>query len=88
MAKKAWTDVWLVSLTVDPEYDTQSYTRVQDGVSGYMSHSVAPLYFGLEDAKKATRSPWPGLRVQSKHWPGRSTRIGYSRSRKSRVSES
>ena len=28
----------------------KSYTQINDGVSGYMSHSLIPLYFGLGDA--------------------------------------
>jgi hypothetical protein len=38
-----------------------SYTKIQDGVSGYLSHSVFPLYFGLGDADTVERVEvaWP-----------------------------
>ena len=42
-------------------------TRVHDGVSGYMSHSDAPLYFGLGDAAQidAIQVVWPsGTKTQ------------------------
>jgi hypothetical protein len=37
------------------------YTRVHDGQSGYLSHSVYPLYFGLDDADAIERVEvlWP-----------------------------
>jgi hypothetical protein len=39
----------------------KSYTRVMDGSSGYLSHSVAPLYFGLGSAASVDRVEirWP-----------------------------
>jgi hypothetical protein len=33
----------------------KTYTKVQDGKSGYLSQSVLPLYFGLGDAKTIDR---------------------------------
>jgi len=38
-----------------------AYTRVLDGQSGYLSHSVYPLYFGLDDAEAIERVEvvWP-----------------------------
>ena len=39
----------------------KSYTQVHDGVSGYLSHSVIPLYFGLGDgaAVETIKVVWP-----------------------------
>lgn len=39
----------------------KSYTQVHDGVSGYLSHSILPLYFGLGEAGKVERVTikWP-----------------------------
>jgi hypothetical protein len=39
----------------------KSYTQVHDGVSGYLSHSVMPLYFGLGDvaAIESVTVVWP-----------------------------
>jgi hypothetical protein len=42
-----------------------SWTKVYDGVSGYLSHSLYPLYFGLADAQSIDRVEvaWPsGIR--------------------------
>jgi len=38
-----------------------AHTRVHDGQSGYLSHSVYPLYFGLDDAEAIERVEvlWP-----------------------------
>ena len=35
--------------------DGQSYTKVQDGQSGYLSQSIYPLYFGLDAATQVDR---------------------------------
>ena len=45
----------------------RSYTKVNDGVSGYLSHSRMPLYFGLGDAVKIDRVEveWPSGITQS-----------------------
>lgn len=44
------------------------YTQVNDGVSGYLSHSVMPLYFGLGDAAAVEKVEvkWPsgGLQLE------------------------
>lgn len=42
------------------------YTRVHDGVSGYLSHSLIPLYFGLGDAGSVERVTvrWPSGQEQ------------------------
>lgn len=39
----------------------QTYTKYNDGKSGYLSQSVLPLYFGLGDARKIDRVEvdWP-----------------------------
>jgi hypothetical protein len=44
----------------------QTYTRYNDGKSGYLSQSVLPLYFGLGDATKIDRVEvaWPSGRKQ------------------------
>ena len=45
----------------------QTYTKVYDGLSGYMSHSLYPLYFGLDDADKVEKIEviWPSGHVQT-----------------------
>jgi len=44
----------------------QTYTRYNDGKSGYLSQSVLPLYFGLGDSSKIDRIEvdWPSGRKQ------------------------
>ena len=44
----------------------KSYTQVHDGVSGYLSHSVIPLYFGLGEAGSVERVTvqWPSGKKQ------------------------
>jgi enediyne biosynthesis protein E4 len=44
-----------------------SYAKVMDGSSGYLSHSVYPLYFGLGDAGSVGRIEisWPSGRKQT-----------------------
>jgi hypothetical protein len=44
-----------------------SFTKVNDGVSGYLSHSVMPLYFGLGDATRveAIEVRWPSGTVMT-----------------------
>jgi len=44
-----------------------SYTKVHDGVSGYLSHSVTPLYFGLGSAAtiESVEVKWPSGVVQT-----------------------
>ena len=41
--------------------------RMNDGKSGYLAHSVMPLYFGLGDAKQISRIEitWPSGKVQT-----------------------
>ena len=45
---------------------SQSYTKVHDGQSGYLSQSLYPLYFGLDDADTIDRIEvlWPSGRKQ------------------------
>lgn len=44
-----------------------SYMKVNDGQSGYLSHSLSPLYFGLGDATEITeiRCTWPSGATQT-----------------------
>ena len=44
----------------------RTYTKPNDGKSGYLSQSVLPLYFGLGDAAKVDRVEvaWPSGRKQ------------------------
>jgi len=44
-----------------------SYTQVLDGKSGYLSHSLKPLYFGLADAEEVDeiKIQWPSGKIQS-----------------------
>jgi hypothetical protein len=44
----------------------QTYTKYNDGKSGYLAQSVLPLYFGLGDAEKIDRVEvdWPSGRKQ------------------------
>jgi hypothetical protein len=44
----------------------QTYTKYNDGKSGYLAESVLPLYFGLGDAAKIDRVEvdWPSGRKQ------------------------
>jgi enediyne biosynthesis protein E4 len=44
----------------------QTYTRYNDGKSGYLSQSVLPLYFGLGDTSKidSIEVAWPSGRKQ------------------------
>ena len=43
-----------------------TYTKVHDGVSGYLSHSVFPLYFGLGKAQAVEQVEvlWPSGKKQ------------------------
>jgi hypothetical protein len=45
--------------------DSHTYTKVNDGVSGYLSHSVLPLYYGLANGEKLK-----GIEVR---WPSGGT---------------
>lgn len=44
----------------------RSFKKVQDGLSGYLSHSLLPLYFGLAEAEQvdAIEVQWPSGAVQ------------------------
>src|SRR6266403_1430614 len=52
--------------TVRLHSNRQTYTRYNDGKSGYLSQSVLPLYFGLGDSSKIDRIEidWPSGRKQ------------------------
>jgi hypothetical protein len=55
----------------------QTWTQWNDGNSGYLSHSVMPLYFGLGDAKgvDAVEVAWPSGRTQTVARPKVNTEI-------------
>ena len=52
--------------TVKVRTGTQTYTKVHDGQSGYLSQSLHPLYFGLGDAEVVDQIAvrWPSGREQ------------------------
>jgi len=52
--------------TVRVRAGAQTYTKYNDGKSGYLAQSVLPLYFGLGDAGKVDRVEvdWPSERKQ------------------------
>jgi hypothetical protein len=49
------------SVIFDVDGDGKSWKKVNDGVSGYLSHSTYPLYFGLgeADAVDTISVTWP-----------------------------
>ena len=51
---------------VTVQVDGKKYTKVNDGVSGYLSHSLIPLYFGLGDANSVdlVTVKWPSGKLQ------------------------
>ena len=55
----------------------QTWTQWNDGNSGYLSHSVMPLYFGLGDAAKvdAVEVTWPSGKTQTVRGPKAGTQI-------------
>ena len=55
----------------------KSWTQVHDGVSGYLSHSVMPLYFGLGEATAVERLTvrWPSGKEQVVKGPEINTRV-------------
>jgi len=55
----------------------QTWTQWNDGSSGYLSHSVMPLYFGLGDAKQidSVEVTWPSGRSQTVARPKANTQI-------------
>lgn len=57
--------------TVKVTAGDQTYVKVNDGESGYLSHSDIPLYFGLGDAKKVDRIEvlWPSGMSQTVDGP-------------------
>jgi enediyne biosynthesis protein E4 len=57
--------------TVKVTAGSQSYLKVLDGKSGYLSQSVLPLYFGLGDAEQVetVEVTWPNGRSQTVNGP-------------------
>jgi hypothetical protein len=55
----------------------QTWTQWNDGNSGYLSHSVMPLYFGLGDAAKvdAVEVTWPSGKTQTVRAPKVGTQV-------------
>jgi hypothetical protein len=53
--------------TVKVRCGSQTYTRYNDGKSGYLSQSSMPLYFGLGEAKKidGIEVRWPSGKTQN-----------------------
>jgi hypothetical protein len=53
--------------TVRVHANGQTYTRYNDGKSGYLSQSVLPLYFGLGDSSEidSIEISWPSGRKQT-----------------------
>ena len=53
------------------------FTKVMDGASGYLSHSVAPLYFGLGRATAVTQIDvqWPSGKTQTIRAPRVNTTV-------------
>jgi hypothetical protein len=53
--------------TVRVHTGSQTYTKVNDGKSGYLSQSLYPLYFGLGDTENIDRIEvaWPSGREQT-----------------------
>lgn len=48
-----------------------SYVQINDGVSGYLSHSDMPLYFGLGESAKVDKIEvsWPSGKLQTLSGP-------------------
>ena len=52
-------------------------TKVMDGTSGYLSHSVLPLYFGLDEAEAVDRIEvrWPSGKTQTVAGPIKANQV-------------
>ena len=57
--------------TVQVQTGSQTYTKVHDGQSGYLTQSLYPLYFGLGDAETVDQIAvrWPSGRQQTVSGP-------------------
>lgn len=57
--------------TVKVHVGKRVLTKVMDGSSGYLSHSILPLYFGLDQAEKVDEIEvrWPSGRTQTLSGP-------------------
>ena len=66
-----------IGAIVEVEAGTQSYKKVNDGQSGYLSQSDMPLYFGLGDAEKVDRIvvSWPSGTTQTLSGPIESNQL-------------
>jgi hypothetical protein len=60
-----------IGATVKASAGGKIYTRFHDGKSGYLSQSLAPVYFGLGDARAVERIEviWPSGKKQVKEGP-------------------
>jgi hypothetical protein len=54
-----------------------TYTKVMDGNTGYLSHGVMPLYFGLGQATTVDRIvvTWPSGKTQTVNAPAINTTV-------------
>ena len=66
-----------IGAIVEVEAGSQSYKKVNDGQSGYLSQSDMPLYFGLGDAEKVDRIvvSWPSGTTQTLGGPIESNQL-------------
>ncbi len=62
---------------ISVEVADQRYTQVYDGLTGYLSHGLHPLYFGLADAAAVDRIVvnWPSGRMQTIEGPIETNRL-------------
>ena len=55
----------------------KQFLQVNDGVSGYLSHSVSPLYFGLGDQNEVSKIEihWPSGKKETKMGPFKANQL-------------